>query len=111
MFNISLNRIHDTVRITEGKDALTLKVNGDPHRMVAGLSEAQKRLTAVNDDTPAEQIRDAALYFSTVIFGEVQAGQLFDFYHDDAGCVINVCGRYFAERLKTLIIKAQKKEK
>lgn len=111
MFNISLNRIHDTVRITEGRDSLTLKVNGDPRRMVAGLSEAQKRLSAVNDNTTAEEIHDAALYFSTVIFGEEQAQKLFDFYRNDSGCVINICGQYFAERLKTLIIKAQKKEK
>lgn len=111
MFNISLNRIHDTVRITEGKDSLTLKVNADPRRMVAGLSESQKMLTAVNDDTPDEEIRKAAEYFSNVIFGADQTKKLFEFYHDDAGCVINICGQYFAERLKTLIVKAQKKAK
>ena len=109
MFNIRLNRIHDTVRITEGEDKLILKVNGDPNRMVAGLSKAQKMLTAVNDETPEEEIRNGAEYFATVLFGEEQAKKLFEFYRDDAGCVINVCGQYFANRLKTLIIKAQKR--
>ena len=111
MFKLSLNRIHDTVRITEGNDTLTLKVNGDPHRMVAGLSNAQKMLTAINDDSGEEEVKAAAEYFSTVIFGKEQADKLMDFYRNDSGCVISVCGKYFADRLKTLIIKAQKKEK
>jgi len=111
MFQMSLNRIHDTVKINEGTDSITLKVNGDPRRMVAGLSEAQKMLTAINDDSPAEEITKAAEYFSTVIFGAEQSKQLMEFYHNDAGCVINICGTYFAERLKNLIIKAQKKAK
>ena len=109
MFTISLNRIHDTVRIKEGSDSLTLKVNADPGRMVAGLSEAQKRLTAVNDETNPDEITKTAEYFAGVIFGTEQAKQLMEFYRNDAGCVINVCGQYFSERLKTLIIKAQKK--
>ena len=111
MFQMSLNRIHDTVKINEGSDSLVLHVNGDPRRMVAGLSEAQKMLTAINDDSNAEEITKAAEYFSTVIFGAEQSKQLMDFYHGDAGCVINICGQYFSERLKTLIIKAQKKAK
>ena len=111
MFQMSLNRIHDTVKINEGSDSLVLHVNGDPRRMVAGLSEAQKMLTAINDDSPTEDITKAAEYFSTVIFGAEQSKQLMDFYHNDAGCVINICGQYFSERLKTLIIKAQKKAK
>lgn len=111
MFQISLNRIHDTVKINEGSDSLVLHVNGDPRRMVAGLSEAQKMLTAINDDSPVDEITKAAEYFSTVIFGAEQSKQLMDFYHGDAGCVINICGQYFSERLKTLIIKAQKKAK
>lgn len=111
MFKMSLNRIHDTVKITEGNDSLVLMVNGDPNRMVAGLSQAQKMLTAVNDETSADEIRKAAEYFAGVIFGTEQAKDLLEFYRNDAGCVINVCGQYFANRLKTLIIKAQKKSK
>ena len=44
MFKITLNRIHDKVRITEGDEHLELRVDGDPMRMVAGLNEAQRRL-------------------------------------------------------------------
>ena len=111
MFKLSLNRIHDTVKITEGQDHLVLKVNGEPRRMVAGLSQAQKMLTAIGDDSTEEEVRKAAEFFSGVIFGTEQAAKLMEFYRNDCGCVINVCGRYFAERLKGLIIKAQKNEK
>lgn len=111
MYKIGLNRIHDTVRITEGRDTLTLKVNGDPNRMVAGLSEVQKRLTAINDDSTEEEITKAAEFFAGIIFGTEQATQLMEFYRNDAGCVINICGRYFAERLKKLITDSQKKQK
>lgn len=111
MFQISLNRIHDTVKIAEGTDSLTLKVNGDPNRMVAGLTAVHKALQAVNDDSKPEEVENTALFFAGVIFGTEQAKTLMEFYRGDAGCVINVCGKYFAERLKTLIIKAQKKQK
>ena len=37
MYKISLNRIHDRVRITEGDEHLDLRVDADPMRMVAGL--------------------------------------------------------------------------
>lgn len=111
MFKISLNRIHDTVRITEGNDTLTLTVNADPNRLVAGLKQAQVALSAITDDTTPEEIRKAAEYFADVIFGEEQRKQLFEFYRDDAGCVINICGKYFAEGLKKKIIRAQKSKK
>ena len=42
MYRITLNRVHDTVLINEGADKLKLDVDGDPMRMVAGLSQAQK---------------------------------------------------------------------
>ena len=108
MFHMSLNRIHDTVKITEGQDSLVLTVNCDPNRLVAGLNQAQKLLSAVNDETKEEEIQKAAEYFAGVVFGAEQAKELLEFYRNDAGCVINVCGQYFAERLKKLIIKAQK---
>ena len=111
MFHMSLNRIHDTVKITEGNDSLVLTVNCDPNRLVAGLNQAQKMLTAVNDESKEEEIKAAADYFAGVIFGTEQAKDLMDFYRNDAGCVINVCGQYFANRLKQLIIKAQKSGK
>lgn len=110
-YNLSLNRVHDTVRVVEGPDRLELRVDGDAMRMVAGLSQAQKRLQALDGDSTDEQQRDAALYFAGVMFGAEQAGALMDFYRGDAGCVIGVCGRYFSERLSKLIAQAQKKAK
>jgi hypothetical protein len=95
----------------EGTDTLTLKVNGDPRRIVAGLTEAQKMLSAINDDSAPEDVVKAGKFFGSVIFGEEQTEKLFEFYHGDAGCVINICGQYFSEQLKKLIIKAQKRAK
>ena len=110
-FNISLHRVHDKVRITEGGESLDLHVDADPMRMVAGLSQAQKMLQGITNETPEEESLNAARYFAQVIFGKDQAEQLVGFYHNDAGCVINVCGRYFEKRLSKLITAAQKKTK
>lgn len=111
MFEISLNHVHDTIRIREGVETITLKVDADAMRMVAGLNKAREILQGINEETTEEQQRNAALYFAEVIFGKEQAEQLMKFYRDDAGCVINVCGKYFAERLSGLIAKVQKKAK
>ena len=111
MFNISMNRVHDTVKINEGSESLILKVDGDPMRMVAGLSQAQKKLQALNNESTDEETKNAALYFANVIFGKEQAEMLLDFYHNDAGCMISLCGKYFSGRLSSLIVKAQKKQK
>lgn len=110
-FKITLHRVHDRVRISEGSEQLILQVDGDPMRMVAGLSEAQKRMQALTNESTEEEQHGAALYFATVIFGRDQADQLMDFYHGDAGCIINVCGQYFQRRLGRLITRAQKKAK
>ncbi|MBO5917358.1 MAG: hypothetical protein J6Q14_01155 [Oscillospiraceae bacterium] len=111
MFTLSLNRVHDRIRIVEGDERLELRVDGDPMRMVAGLNEAQKRLRGLTEGSPEEEQRSAAQYFAAVMFGEEQARALMEFYHDDAACVINVCGRYFSERLAKLIARAQKRAK
>ena len=111
MYKITLNRVHDTVLINEGNDKLKLNVDGDPMRMVAGLSQAQKLMQGLNDETSAEESRKAALFFAACIFGQEQAEHLLAFYHDDAACVIGVCGQYFKNRLNKLITKAQKKAK
>lgn len=111
MFEISLNRIHDTIRIREGNDTLNLSVDADAMRMVAGLNKARNLLQSITDETTEEQRNEAARYFAAVIFGDEQAGKLMDFYRGDAGCVINVCGQYFAKRLSGIIAKAQKKSK
>lgn len=110
MFHISLNRVHDTVKINEGDDSMILKVDGDPMRMVAGLSAAQKKLQALTKDSTDEESLEAALFFASVIFGKEQAEKLVAFYHEDAGCVISVCGQYFSERLSKLIVRLQKRK-
>lgn len=108
---ISLNRVHDILRVREGGETLTLRVDGDAMRIVAGLNEAQRRLRAINGETDETETRAAALYFAGVIFGDAQAERLMAFYRDDAGCVVNICGRYFSERLSKFLERAQKKAK
>ena len=109
---ISLNRIHHTVTVNENGEKLKLVVNADPMRLVAGLNKAQKKLTdPVNGETEPteEQIKEAAEYFASVLFGREQTEKLMDFYAGDAACVINVCGQIFQKQLADKISKAQKK--
>lgn len=108
-YELTLHRVHDTVRIREGDESITLTVEADPMRMVAALSDAQKVLKSVAESTDVEAQRQAALTFAGAIFGDSQAAKLLDFYHDDPACVINVCGRYFGQRLSKKIAQAQKK--
>ena len=110
-YKLSLNHVYDNVRITAGSEHLDLRVDADAMRLVAGLNESQKRLRGVTDDSSDESKRDAALYFAGCIFGKEQAAQIMELYHGDAGCVINICGRYFSDRLAGLIEKAQKRAK
>lgn len=112
-YEISLNRVHDTVNIRENDEILTLTVSADPMRIVSGLNKAQAKLQeVVNVENPEDdKIKDAAEYFASVIFGTEQAGKLMAFYNDDAACVINVCGNYFRDRLSGKIAKMQKKIK
>ena len=113
-YDITLNRVHDTIKIKENGETLPLTVSADPMRIVAGLNKAQKKLNElVNQETEPEEeeIKEAAEYFATVIFGKEQAEKLMAFYNGDAACVINVCGTYFRERLGQKISKMQKKIK
>jgi len=111
MFNISLNRVHDSVRISEGDERLTLLVDGDAMRMVAALTEAQRTLKGLTEESTEKERMDAAMAFAIAIFGPTQAWELAHFYHDDPACVISVCGKYFSQRLAGLIEKAQKRAK
>ena len=111
MFRMSLNRVHDRVKISEGDESLTLVVDGDANRMVAGIGEAVKVLKTLTDDTDGETKHNAARYFAEVIFGAEQADKLMAFYRNDPVCVINLCGKYISTRLSGLIAKAQKKAK
>lgn len=111
-YEVTLNRVHDTIRINENGDKLPLVVNADPMRLVAGLNRAQEKLKALTAGEPTEEeMREAAEYFASVIFGPDQAKQLMAFYAGDAACVINVCGTYFRDRLSKIIEKAQKRIK
>jgi hypothetical protein len=112
-YELTLNRVHDTIRINENGETLDLTVNGDPMRMVAGLNAAQKKLVelADNKDASPEAMHEAAEFFAAVIFGKEQTEKLFAFYADDPGCVITACGTYFKERLANKIAAQQKKMK
>ena len=110
-YEMTLNRVHDTVVIREGEEKLTLTVNGDAMRIVAGLNRVNEKLGKINESTPDADVIAAAEYFAAVIFGNEQAAKLLAFYADDPGCVITVCGRYFKERLAGKITKVQQKAK
>ena len=110
-YEMTLNRVHDTVTVKEGTERLMLTVNGDAMRMVAGLTKAQQRMKDMTEETPAEEVRDVARYFAAVIFGAEQADKLMEFYAEDPACVISVCGRYFKERLAGKISEVQKRMK
>ena len=110
-YELSLNQVHDKITIREGEERLTLTVSGDSMRMVAGLNKAQQKMVALKDDSTEEDIKEAAEFFASVIFGKEQAKKLIEFYADDPSCVISVCGQYFRERLALKIAKVQKKMK
>lgn len=110
-YEITLNRVHDTITIREGNETLKLTVDGDAMRLVAGLNKAQQKMIALNDESKEEDIIDCAKFFAGVIFGNEQAAQLLKFYADDPSCVISVCGKYFKERLAGKIAAVQKKMK
>lgn len=110
-YEMTLNRVHDTVTIKEGDERLTLSVNGDAMHMIAGMNKANQKLQALTDDSKDEEVVEAAEYFAAVIFGREQAARLMRFYANDPGCVISVCGQYFKERLVDRIVKVQKKAK
>ena len=108
-YEVTLNRVHDTITVREGEEKLTLTVNGDAMRMVAGLNRAHDRMKKITEDPPDEEVKAAAEYFAAVLFGKEQAEKLLAFYADDPGCIIAVCGRYFKERLKDIIEEVQKR--
>jgi len=110
-YEMTLNRVHDNITIKEGDETLKLTVNGDGMRIVAGLNKAREKLNALTDDAPDDEVKEAALYFAAVIFGKEQAEKIMEFYADDPGCVITLCGQYFKDRLAGKIAAVQKKLK
>lgn len=110
-YTLTLNRVHDALTVREGNEKLTLTVDGDSMRIVAGLNAAQKKMNELKDDATEQEIRDAAETFATVIFGKDQTEKLFAFYNNDPGCVISICGQYFKNRLADRIAKVQRRLK
>ena len=110
-YEMSLYRVHDDVTIKEGMDTLHLLVEGDPDRIIAGLTSAQKMLRALTETSTEDENRAAARMLAAAIFGDDQADKLLAFYHDDPGCVIRVCSQYFSKRLSHLITDSQKKRR
>lgn len=112
-YEITLNKIHDTVRVKENGESLVLTVCADPMRIVSGLSRAQEKMQKLTEqeNPDVKELNDAAEYFAAVIFGVEQGEKLFAFYGNDPAAVINVCGTYFRERLQAKITAAQKRFK
>ena len=109
MFNLSLNRVHDTVRVSEGGETLILRVDDDAMRMVAAITSAKKRLDSIQEDSCDADKLDAAKTFARAIFGEKNADALSEFYRNDPACIIAICARYFSMQLAKKITKAQKR--
>lgn len=108
MFQVTLGRVRDRVAFVEGGETLQLTVDGDAARMVHALNEAQKALNGINNESTAEETQKAAMMFAEAIFGNSQAKKLMEFYHNEAICVIEACGKYFSGSLSKKISKAQK---
>lgn len=109
MFHVSLGRVRDKVMFKEADESLMLTVDGDAARMVRALTAAQQSLNAVKGESTDDERLDAARQFAEAIFGKEQAEKLVQFYHGDAICVIEACGRYFSGGLAKKITQAQKK--
>jgi len=109
VFHLTLNRVRDKVRITEGNESITLVVNGEAARMVSALNNARNILSGITADSTDSARFEAVLIFATAIFGREQAKKLMEFYNNDTLCVGDVCAKYFQERLSKLLSKAQKR--
>jgi hypothetical protein len=110
-FTIKLRRVHDKVAITNGETTLTLTVDATPEKLVSGLLAARRKMQALGPESTTEEMLDAARDVAAAIFGAEQARKLLEYYHDDPGCVVTVCAKYFTDRLRDKITRAQKKRK
>ena len=106
MFKISLNRVHDKIKVQEGNEALTLRVDADPMKIAADMRNAALKLQNADELTEDERNK-ATVELSGAIFGMEQSNQLFALYNGDASCVMAVLSKY-VERLTKIITKAQK---
>lgn len=111
MFKISMNRVHDHVRIVEGASHLDLMVDADPRSIMIKLKAAQDALQAVSQatDDHAPGVQQAAKAYAAAIFGPSQAEKMLDFYAGSGSAVISLCTKYLSTRLMKLVKAAQRK--
>ena len=107
LFEARTGRVRDHVRF-DGE--LTLYVDRDAYRMMTEIIAAGDAVRQVTIQGTPEELQTAALGFASSIFGIEQGKKLMNFYHGDAACVLNVCGKYFSVRLAKKITKVQKKQ-
>ena len=108
-YTISLNRVHDRIAIREGGEKLILTVDADPMRMAAEIMSARRLLDELTETSTDEELNAAADAFAVAMFGTDQAERLREFYRGDGKCILNVCARYFHDRLAGKITAAQKR--
>lgn len=110
----TLNRVRDKITVKEGNEVLPLYVDCDAATIIIKLQKANKALLDIKPEADRETRIRAARELAVAMFGEEQAEQLFEFYHNDENCVVTICGMYFSDPVNGLnkkITKAQKKRK
>ena len=110
----TLNRVRDKITVKEGNEVLPLYVDCDAATIIIKLQKANKALLDIKPEADRETRIRAARELAVAMFGEEQAEQLFEFYHNDENCVVTICGMYFGDPVHGLnkkITKAQKKRK
>lgn len=109
-YTISLGRVHDRIKVKEQNERISLRVDADAQELVDMINRTEPELNGLRKSNQArEDAGEIARRFCVSVFGEEQTGKLFDFYNGNGVCVLNVCSRYFADRLGKLITKAQRK--
>lgn len=106
-YTVTTDRVRDKIRVRENGETLVLTVDEEAGSLVNGLNRVQKKLAGADTST----VNETAKMFAGVIFGQEQAAKLLDFYGGNPYSVIEVCGKYFSERLGTMITEKQKKRK
>lgn len=110
----TLNRVRDKITVKEGNEVLPMYVDCDAATIIIKLQKANKALLDIKPEADRETRIRAARELAVAMFGEEQAEQLFEFYHNDENCVVTICGMYFSDPVNGLnkkITKAQKKRK
>lgn len=109
MYRISLHRVHDRIKIVEGSDSIVLLVDADPNTMVLQMQNAHEKMQQALLTGDIDEQKKSGMMFADAMFGKEQAGKLLEMYSGDVACVVNICQKYFSERLSRIIAKAQKR--